>query len=296
MRQISVPLRHVRAALTGAGTVVTVLVLAAVTQFATLPRVLSHDALVGENLTLRARLDHAEGQLEEVAGLVQRVRVYDEHLRSLDARNSIPGFGPLDGQEQAARTAWIDGTARLDAADEVPSSLRPDERGALLAARADALAAELEGLVPVLDGLGSRLDALEAVRGVLPVMWPVELDAGVITSNWGWRHSPFGREWKFHAGIDIGADYGTPILATNDGLVVYAGWENGYGLMVDVDHGGGVLTRYGHAARLLVEPGDAVTAGDVIALVGSTGRSTGPHLHYELRFDGESVEPLEYLP
>jgi murein DD-endopeptidase MepM/ murein hydrolase activator NlpD len=292
VRQLSVPLRQARAALAGAGTVAALGVLALAVQFTTLPRVLSHDALVAENVELRARLDRTERELDAIAGLVQRVRVYDEHLRSLDARNSIPGFGPLDPDEQRARQAWLDGR---DLPETDVLGL-PSERSAALEARAVLLAAEISALAPVLDQMGQRLDALETVRDVLPVTWPLDPDESVISSNWGWRRSPFRRGWTFHAGLDLAADHGTPILATNDGLVAFSGWEHGYGYMIDLDHGGGVITRYAHASRLLVEPGDAVTAGDVIALVGSTGSSTGAHLHYELRFDGESVEPLEYLP
>lgn len=292
VRQFSVPLRRVRAALAGAGTVAALAVVALTVQVVTLPRVLTHDAIVGENLELRARLDRTERELDAIAGLVQRVRVYDEHLRSLDARNSIPGFGPLADDEARSRNAWLAGS---DApAEPHPGSV--GERADALETRAASLAVEIGALAPVLDQMGERLDALESVRDVLPVIWPIEPDEATISSNWGWRRSPFRRGWSFHAGLDLAADHGTPIVATSDGLVAFAGWEHGYGYMVDLDHGGGVISRYAHASRLLVEPGDAVTAGDVIALVGSTGSSTGAHLHYELRFDGESVEPLEYLP
>jgi murein DD-endopeptidase MepM/ murein hydrolase activator NlpD len=96
--------------------------------------------------------------------------------------------------------------------------------------------------------------------------------------------------------VDIGAPMGEPILATNRGKVLFSGWDSGHGQMVVLDHGGGVLSRYCHASVLLVEEGDRVEEAQVLALVGNTGLSTGPHLHYELIVDGERVDPLDYLP
>ena len=96
-------------------------------------------------------------------------------------------------------------------------------------------------------------------------------------------------------GVDIAAEIGTPIVATADGVVTAAGWNGGYGNMVDVDHGGGIVTRYGHASAVAVTVGQQVRRGQTIAYVGSTGRSTGPHLHYEVRVNGQPVNPAGYL-
>jgi murein DD-endopeptidase MepM/ murein hydrolase activator NlpD len=135
---------------------------------------------------------------------------------------------------------------------------------------------------------------MSEARSTLPQIWPVE---GVLTSRFGWRISPYGdHSWKFHKGVDLGVPYGTPILDTADGVVVFSGWDAGHGNMVVVDHGEGVATRYCHASSLLVAVGDEVYTGDLLALAGSTGVSTGPHLHYELWIDGEPVDPLPYLP
>ncbi len=114
-----------------------------------------------------------------------------------------------------------------------------------------------------------------------------------ITSNFGYRHL-FGKT-AYHSGMDFAAPTGTPIYATGDGVVTHAGWGNGYGNYVDIDHGNGYVTRYGHASRLFVSVGDQVKANQNIAAVGSTGRSTGPHLHYEVLKNGKREDPATFL-
>lgn len=112
------------------------------------------------------------------------------------------------------------------------------------------------------------------------------------TSSFGYRRDPMTGRSKWHSGVDLAAPTGTPIMATQDGVVGTAGWKGGYGIAVVLNHGGGVQTLYAHMSRLTVSPGQAVRAGEVIGLVGSTGRSTGPHLHYEIRQNGRPVRPV----
>lgn len=112
------------------------------------------------------------------------------------------------------------------------------------------------------------------------------------SSGFGYRIHPILRQMQFHAGIDIARPAGTRIIAASDGTVVQAGWAAGYGLLVTVDHGGGVQTRYAHLSGLGVSPGQRIRRGDVLGSVGSTGRSTGPHLHYEVRVNGRPVSPV----
>ena len=118
---------------------------------------------------------------------------------------------------------------------------------------------------------------------------------GRVTSNFGYRSDPFTKQRKMHQGVDIAAPVGTPIQAARAGVVTFSGDRGGYGNLVIVDHGDGNQTRYGHCERLNVQPGQRVEAGEVIATVGSTGRSTGPHLHFELRQNGEAVAPSAWL-
>lgn len=124
-------------------------------------------------------------------------------------------------------------------------------------------------------------------------MWPT---SGPITSPFGWRTHPIFGTQRFHSGIDIGADYGDAVVATDGGVVIYADWMGGYGKAVIVDHGGGISTLYAHNSELLVSEGQKVYKGQQISRVGSTGYSTGPHLHYEVREGGSPVNPMNYLP
>lgn len=126
----------------------------------------------------------------------------------------------------------------------------------------------------------------------IPNGWPVR---GTITSRFGTRRSPYGRKTEFHEGIDIAAPNGTAIKATGAGIVVYAGWHSGYGRKVIIDHGYGYQTCYAHNSKIKVKVGTKVKRGDVIAFVGSTGRSTGPHLHYEVIYQGVKKNPANYL-
>lgn len=126
-----------------------------------------------------------------------------------------------------------------------------------------------------------------------PSIWPA---TGTITSNFGYRGNPIGGGTGFHEGIDIAVDYSTPVRATAAGQVTMAGWVDGYGNVVEVDHGNGFVTRYGHNSMLLVVQGQSIKAGEIIALAGSTGRSTGPHVHYEVRVNGTATDPLLFLP
>lgn len=113
-----------------------------------------------------------------------------------------------------------------------------------------------------------------------------------ITSRYGYRRNPVSGQYRVHAGVDLAARNGTAIIAASPGRVRYAGWLGGYGLLVEVEHAGGMTTRYGHLSRIAVVPGQVIARGGVIGFVGSTGNSTGPHLHYEVRLRGQSVNPL----
>jgi murein DD-endopeptidase MepM/ murein hydrolase activator NlpD len=121
------------------------------------------------------------------------------------------------------------------------------------------------------------------------LLWPVP---GRISSGYGWRIHPIFRTREFHTGIDIAAPYATPIQAAQEGIVIYNGWMKGYGMLVILDHGGGLTTTYSHLSAALVRVGDHVARGTIIARIGSTGWSTGPHLFFEVREDGQPVDPL----
>lgn len=124
------------------------------------------------------------------------------------------------------------------------------------------------------------------------MIWPI---SGPITSEFGWRTHPIFGSQRFHSGLDIGGDYGLPIHAALSGVVIESGWIGGYGNTIMIDHGGGIVTLYGHNESLAVGVGQTVSQGQVVAYCGSTGNSTGPHCHFEVRLNGEPVSPWNYL-
>lgn len=125
-----------------------------------------------------------------------------------------------------------------------------------------------------------------------PSIWPVQ---GWVTSNFGYRHDPFTGRREMHAGMDIVAPRGTPIVAPADGKVVYAGWKSGFGRTVEIDHGWGVHTFFGHCNTIRVSVGKQVKRGELIATVGATGQATGNHLHYGIKVNGNWVNPADYI-
>ena len=143
---------------------------------------------------------------------------------------------------------------------------------------------------------GGRSQWIDAVNVDKPapvvsgMAWPV---SGRITSYFGYRRHPILRYMRFHGGVDFGASWGSPIVAAGDGQVVRAGWAGGYGRQVRIAHGGGLTTSYSHMSSIVAEPGSYVHSGQIIGYVGSSGLSTGPHLHYEVMRNGERVNPLE---
>lgn len=145
-----------------------------------------------------------------------------------------------------------------------------------------------KGLARILEQLENRLNLLASTPAIRPVQ-------GWITSKFGYRKSPFTGLREFHKGLDIATRKGTPIVATADGVVTYAGKKGLMGKVIVIDHGHGMVTRYGHAHKLLKKRRDVIKRGETVALVGNTGRSTGPHVHYEVRLKGVPVNPENYI-
>lgn len=156
---------------------------------------------------------------------------------------------------------------------------------------------ELTKAVDARDDSMSSIEAKVLQQSVLKDMLPNSSPIGAAynSSSYGWRIDPFNGNKAFHEGLDFTANTGTPIRAAADGIVSAAELTHAYGNMVKIDHGAGLETRYAHASKLMVKVGERVVKGQVVALVGSTGRSTGPHLHYEIRLNGNSLDPRQYL-
>jgi murein DD-endopeptidase MepM/ murein hydrolase activator NlpD len=183
--------------------------------------------------------------------------------------------------------------------DALPAMGGP-ETGVSYSVSAPDVVRNLEALTRELDRSQARLVALESLlldrklnAAVTPSAWPVQ--GGWLSSGFGVRMDPFTGHQGIHEGVDIAARFGGPIFATGDGVVTWAGDMAGYGLVVEVMHESTLVTRYAHASEVLVKEGDRVRRGQEIARVGTTGRSTGPHLHFEVLRDGHAVNPAHYL-
>jgi murein DD-endopeptidase MepM/ murein hydrolase activator NlpD len=167
------------------------------------------------------------------------------------------------------------------------------DQGPLPGSGGPALPLDEMGLATLTAKMGrleEDLKEYEAVlreRGYTPTIWPVN---GKLEGGFGGRRNPFGG-----LGWDIEADWGVPVVSGASGRVTFVGWQNGYGQLVVVDHGGGLTTRYGHLSHIDVDVDQMVSRGQLLGKVGSTGRSTGPHLHYEVRINDQAVNPLPYL-
>lgn len=157
----------------------------------------------------------------------------------------------------------------------------------------ELLSRQLENRTDSLGILETTLFDVRVKRRLLPTVTPV--DASWNASSFGWRLDPFTGQNAMHEGVDFIADQGTPIFAAAGGVVLTAETHNQYGKMIEIDHGNDFVTRYAHASKLLVKPGDVVQRGRKVAEVGSTGRSTGPHLHFEVRYRGVAQNPARFL-
>jgi murein DD-endopeptidase MepM/ murein hydrolase activator NlpD len=156
-----------------------------------------------------------------------------------------------------------------------------------------SLARQVESRNDMLGVLEAQLFEQAVKKKMIPTMMPVK--GPYNSSSFGRRIDPFNGQWAMHEGIDFIADYGSPIVAAAGGVVIFAGFHPQYGYMIDVDHGNDLVTRYAHTSKLFVREGDLVQRGRKIAEVGSTGRSTGPHLHFEVRFRGAAQNPSKFL-
>lgn len=240
-------------------------------------------ALRDENLKLKKELAAIREQLEHVSATIDRVERFDQKLRAMTLL-SDPQRNLALGPTQAAGSP--------ESADNAFVRARADEAPAVLSQKLDKLSAEATRQEQSLQELQAYFQSQKSLLASVPSIWPVR---GWVTSDFGSRLDPYTSERVMHAGIDIAGNFGKEILAPADGTVVFAGLEGGYGNVVVLDHGYGVKTRYGHLASIGVKPGERVKRGGLIAAMGNTGRSTGPHLHYEVRVNGIAQNPRKFI-
>lgn len=236
------------------------------------------------------RLVEAAQQFEAwfIQSMLKEVREAGGEGGGMFDTDELRTYSELFDQEIAGRISQGRG---LGLASSIARSLAAREYGGVgtLPPSASGTAQSRHGLPPPsVSALGSRPTGAMA--------WPLPSDSpGRVTSTFGLREDPIHGGERQHHGLDLAAPSGTPILSVGDGVVLRSGWVPGYGRMVEVDHGGGVVARYAHGSRLDVEVGAQVQKGSVLGAVGSSGRSTGSHLHLEVRVDGQPVDPAAWL-
>lgn len=235
-----------------------------------------------ENALLSAQLGELHGRVQNLSDTLQTIARRDQRIRVL------ANLAPLDPQ---VRAAGIGGPVGTMTATRAPG---------LLGRRADAIRVDITALIrranllatsfrEAADSLASHGDRLAAMPSIMPTQ-------GWLTSAFSsMREHPILHIARPHEGIDVSAPMGTPIEAPAAGRVLSAGWETGYGNVVTIDHGYGIVTKFAHASKLFVRAGQRVDRGQRIALVGNSGLATGPHLHYEVHVNGRPVDPLHYV-
>jgi murein DD-endopeptidase MepM/ murein hydrolase activator NlpD len=251
-------------------------------------------------------------QQDEVITLSESVERFRAGM--LEVENLSRQIRDLIGLEDATITATATTVPTSGGAQGGQGGGEPVNYGMSLAVESDQQVGQLESLLPqTTEGLNALLAALNArveriapenrtdpeelerqlrLIAAAPKLWPLR---GPINSGFGYRVLPSGGQLEFHQAVDIGAWYGTPVQATKAGEVAFAGWRPGLGWTVVLEHDMGFSTLYGHNSWYVVDPGDKVEEGQQIALSGNSGRSTGPHLHYEIRLNGVPVDPMIYL-
>ena len=235
-------------------------------------------------ISSQVHLDAYAKELGELQGRMMRLDAQSLRLAKLAGENeqkviNNPNLKPMGGLQQPGRGGPL-----------IRSHIMTESE--LIAA-----ISELTQAVDARDEYMSTIEAKILQKSVLKDMLPNSspVDAAFNSSSYGWRIDPFNGSKAFHEGLDFTANSGTLIRAAADGIVSSAVRTSDYGNIVKIDHGSGLETRYAHASKLLVKAGDRVVKGQIVAQVGSTGRSTGPHLHYEIRLNGNALDPRKYL-
>lgn len=236
---------------------------------------------------LKLKVLYFASELNKSREVLDQVREADLQLRQLlgmkDRRSIIEQSEPGKGGPTLVEASLLQKTLSHRLWDITDSEIRD---------QSEAIYRESQERLRSFKEISEHIAYERALYRHTPRGWPT---SGRITSHFGARISPFTGQYQFHTGLDIASAKGTPVLATADGTVQLAGWEGGYGRLVILDHGYGFMTYYGHNSVLAVKPGDRVRRGQVIAYMGSSGSSTGPHTHYEVWHDGRCINPWKFL-
>jgi murein DD-endopeptidase MepM/ murein hydrolase activator NlpD len=240
-------------------------------------------ALIQYNKNLTAQLELMNKQVDQMQVVMSDMAQRDDNLyRAILGAEPIPLSTRLGATQQVSYYDSIARMTNVQLASEVQRKVDILEKEMYVQARS------YEEIVELAKNQEVRMENIPAIQPVL------NKDLKRMASGYGWRVDPVYHIRRFHEGMDFSAPIGTEIFATGNSTVIFAGWKQGYGQTVDLDHGFGYSTRYAHCSKLLVRPGQKVKRGDVIALVGNTGKSVGPHLHYEVYYQGRPVDPRNF--
>lgn len=266
----------------------------------------SMTSLQAQNELYRNQMKLAEQRMDDLVRKSQTVDKLSEQMQSMVNGNLSQTPATQDSLQNGQGGASTVPDVAANAAENNPVSSRVHTPGQLLnemVALDNKLNHQIKKMIDLRSAAMTNLAGTVMPAGlgistastgsVTPDIWPV---SGVVSSHFGFRISPGGIGSTYHEGLDIASSYGNPVHATANGRITQAGWVNGYGYLVEIDHGNGIKTRYGHNSAILVSVGDQVVQGQTISLIGSTGNSTGPHCHYEVRVNGEAVDPTLFLP
>ncbi|MBN2231237.1 MAG: peptidoglycan DD-metalloendopeptidase family protein [Deltaproteobacteria bacterium] len=247
-------------------------------------RIRGYDRVVRQNAEMDQQLEYFAHRVDELTDQLTALKESNARIKVLANLEAHPGKVEPQGV----------GGPDPDAARLTNRSLDDARRGAVERLHRDLQRLEMRvySEQSATDLLQDHLREQQAILNFTPSIRPVR---GWISSRFGYRNSPFTGRREFHHGIDIVNRSGTPVLATADGRVMFAGYNGGYGRMVVIDHGFGVKTKYGHLATHAVSVGDRVIRGQEIGTLGNSGRSTGPHLHYEVVVNDQTVNPVAYI-
>ena len=238
--------------------------------------------LAAQRMEITDAKRNAEAHLNALAQRLGQLQAQVMRLNALGGRlTRMAGLDPREFNFSA------------DAAMGGPEKSVGSSNSSEVTASLDTLAQQVERQQERLSALENLLLDRKLNAAVTPSGWPV--DGGWISSGFGVRADPFNGHQAMHEGVDIASRMGSPVLAVADGVVTHSGEKAGYGLLVEITHESGLITRYGHTSATLVKVGDRVKKGQEIALVGTSGRSTGPHLHFEVVRNGSPVNPMRYL-
>ncbi len=249
--------------------------------------------LKGENFKLRQEMLQVKNKVQTMEGTLDRMRNYAKKLQILMGQTEkLPGELPQGPMEESTPSLDVPAVKEKKVERKPTSLLEPIPQLRLVS---DQLGRLQESSLPLEVGFAklennflARRSWLRAMPSILPV-------AGWITSGFGYRNHPQEGGYRLHAGVDVAADPGTPVRAPADGTVLFSGYKEGYGKLVILNHGYGISTVFAHNSKLFVTASTKVKRGDILSEVGSTGMSTGPHLHYEIRKNGVPVNPLSFF-